>query len=71
MSVPGVGNHFIVHHALDPVAEAALRIRLQARLANFDVVYPYLAILVSFGYGADKLLQLSMRWLCPWYGEKH
>ncbi len=43
------------------------RIRLQSKLLNMSVVYPYLAILAAFGFGMDSLLRLLQRKLCPWY----
>jgi len=46
------------------------RIRLQARLFNMNVVYPYLAILAIFGYIIDYGLRLSLRKLCPWYTDR-
>lgn len=43
------------------------RIRLQSRLMNMSVVYPYLALLALFGFTTDTLLRRLQRWLCPWY----
>ncbi|MBU0469153.1 MAG: ABC transporter permease subunit [Candidatus Omnitrophica bacterium] len=43
------------------------RLRLQARLVNMDVVYPYLAILIIFGFIMDWLLKSLQRKLCMWY----
>ena len=43
------------------------RIRLQSRLLNMNVVYPYLAYLAIFGFGMDGLMRLIQRKLCPWY----
>ena len=43
------------------------RIRLQSKLLNMNVVYPYLALLAAFGFGMDSLLTLARRKLCPWY----
>ena len=46
------------------------RIRLQSRLLNMNVVYPYLVLLSGFGfimdYGLRKLQQAS----CPWFGSR-
>ena len=42
------------------------RIRLQSRLLNMNVVYPYLALLAGFGFGMDWTLRRLQRWLCPW-----
>lgn len=42
------------------------RIRLQSKLLNMSVVYPYLALLAVFGFLADwTLRRLRGRW-CPW-----
>jgi NitT/TauT family transport system permease protein len=46
------------------------RIRLQSKLLNMSVVYPYLALLAAFGFGMDSLLRLLQRKLCPWYEPK-
>jgi ABC-type nitrate/sulfonate/bicarbonate transport system permease component len=46
------------------------RIRLQARLLNMNVVYPYLVILAIFGYIMDYGLRFLLRKLCPWYTEQ-
>jgi NitT/TauT family transport system permease protein len=43
------------------------RIRLQSKLLNMNVVYPYLAALAGFGFGMDYVLKLIQRKLCPWY----
>jgi len=43
------------------------RIRLQSRLLNMSVVYPYLALLAAFGFGVDFSLRRLQRLLCPWY----
>jgi len=43
------------------------RIRLQSRLLNMNVVYPYLAILAVFGFTMDYCLRLIQRIWCPWY----
>ncbi|HNQ90439.1 MAG TPA: ABC transporter permease subunit [Verrucomicrobiota bacterium] len=43
------------------------RIRLQSKLLNMSVVYPYLALLAGFGFGMDYLLTRARRRLCPWY----
>lgn len=42
------------------------RIRLQSRMINMEVVYPYLACLGFFGYSMDKTLKLTSKFLCPW-----
>jgi len=42
------------------------RIRLQSKLLNMNVVYPYLALLAGFGFFTDRILhELRRRW-CPW-----
>ena len=47
------------------------RIRLESKLLDMNVVYPYLALLAGFGYLMDYLLRFSQRILCPWYiGER-
>lgn len=48
------------------------RIRLQSKLLNMSVVYPYLTLLAGFGFSMDFLLRCLQRILCPWYaGGKH
>jgi NitT/TauT family transport system permease protein len=43
------------------------RIRLQSKLLNMSVVYPYLALLAGFGFTMNFLLCRLQRKLCPWY----
>jgi NitT/TauT family transport system permease protein len=43
------------------------RIRLQSKLLNMNVVYPYLAMLAGFGFAMDYALRLLQRKCCPWY----
>ena len=43
------------------------RIRLQSRLLNMEVVYPYLAALAGFGFGLDYILRRIQAWICPWF----
>lgn len=43
------------------------RIRLQSKLLNMGVVYPYLAVLAGFGFGMDSGLRWLQRKWCPWY----
>jgi len=43
------------------------RIRLQSKLLNMSVVYPYLALLAAFGFAMDYALTLLQRKCCPWY----
>lgn len=45
------------------------RIRLQSKLLDMSVVYPYLALLAAFGFGMDFGLRGLSRWLCPWARE--
>lgn len=45
------------------------RIRLQSRLLNMNVVYPYLAVLAVFGFMMDWLLIRLQRFICPWYAK--
>lgn len=44
------------------------RIRLQARLLNMNVVYPYLVLLAAAGFAMDWTLRLIQQITCPWYG---
>ncbi|MBN2135835.1 MAG: ABC transporter permease subunit [Acidobacteria bacterium] len=46
------------------------RLRLQARLVNMDVVYPYLVILILFGFTFDFLLVILQKLTCRWYVEE-
>lgn len=46
------------------------RIRLQSKLLNMNVVYPYIAILAAFGFGMDSVLKKLQHVLCPWYVKK-
>jgi len=46
------------------------RIRLQSRLLNMNIVYPYLAALAVFGYTMDYSLRKIQRLACPWYSGK-
>jgi len=43
------------------------RIRLQSKLLNMSVVYPYLALLAGFGFFADWGLRWLRRTWCPWF----
>jgi NitT/TauT family transport system permease protein len=43
------------------------RIRLQSKLLNMSVVYPYLALLAGFGFTMDFFLRRLQRKVCPWY----
>ena len=45
------------------------RIRLQSKLLNMSVVYPYLALLAGFGFTMNYLLRLLQRKLCAWQTE--
>jgi NitT/TauT family transport system permease protein len=45
------------------------RIRIEYRLLNMNVVYPYIAILALFGYTADYLIRLMQGKFFPWYGR--
>lgn len=45
------------------------RIRLQSRLLNMNVVYPYLALLALFGFAMNALLRALSRLLCPWHAK--
>ena len=46
------------------------RIRLQSRLLNMNVVYPYLVMLAGFGFAMDYALRWLQRLSCPWFGER-
>ena len=46
------------------------RIRLQSKLLNMDVVYPYLAILAIFGFAMDSALLKLQRLASPWYAKE-
>ncbi len=43
------------------------RIRLQSRLLNMSVVYPYLGMLAAFGFAMDLGLRRLQRAACPWH----
>lgn len=43
------------------------RIRLQSRLVNMDVVFPYIIILSAFGFSVKIALTRMQLWLCPWF----
>jgi len=43
------------------------RIRLQFKLTNMNVVYPYLVMLAFFGFALDYSLRYLQARLCPWY----
>ncbi|MBT6102354.1 MAG: ABC transporter permease, partial [Verrucomicrobia bacterium] len=43
------------------------RIRLQFKLTNMNVVYPYLVMLAFFGFALDYGLRFLRAKLCPWY----
>lgn len=45
-------------------------VRIQMRLLNMEVVYPYIAILAVFGFAIDQGLHLLLHRLCPWYVER-
>ena len=46
------------------------RIRLQSKLANMDVVYPYLVLLATFGFAMDFAIKRLQHAACPWYVNK-
>lgn len=43
------------------------RFRIQMRLLNMNVVYPYIAILALFGFSMDFGLRVLQRYVCPWH----
>lgn len=47
------------------------RIRLQSKLLNMSVVYPYLALLAAFGFGMDYALRWLQGWWCPWFQSEN
>lgn len=47
------------------------RIRLESKLLNMSVVYPYLALLAAFGFAMDYGLTLVQRKMCPWHEKGH
>lgn len=46
------------------------RIRLQMKLLDLKVVYPYLIMLAAFGFALDYGLRFLQRIVCPWYEGK-
>lgn len=46
-----------------------VRIRLESRILDMKVVYPYIALLAIFGYTLDKSLRVAVAMTCPWFGE--
>lgn len=46
------------------------RIRLQSRLVNMDVVFPYIIILAVFGFIVTISLTRLQGYLCPWFTRK-
>lgn len=46
-------------------------IRLQSRLLNMNIVYPYLIILASSCLFLDLILAYIRKKLCPWYSYNH
>ena len=45
------------------------RIRIEYRILNMNVVYPYIVLLAMFGYGADYGLRFLQGKFFPWYGR--
>lgn len=45
------------------------RIRLQSRLANMDVVFPYIILLANFGYLVNYLFGQIQKRLCSWFNN--
>lgn len=45
------------------------RIRLEYRILNMNVVYPYIVLLALFGYAADYGLRFLQGKFFPWYGR--
>jgi NitT/TauT family transport system permease protein len=46
------------------------RIRLQSRLLNMNVVYPYIAFLAMAGFFVDWLLRYYNKKFFPWYTQE-
>jgi len=46
------------------------RIRLQARVLDMKIVYPYLVILAAFGFFMDYALRFLQAKLCSWFNRK-
>ncbi|MFH1077123.1 MAG: ABC transporter permease subunit [Pseudomonadota bacterium] len=46
------------------------RIRLQSRLLNMNIVYPYLAGLAAFGFAVDYGLMALQKAFFPWFGRE-
>lgn len=46
------------------------RIRLQSKLLDMSVVYPYLAFLASFGFLMDYAMRILQRISCPWFTKE-
>lgn len=47
-----------------------LTIRMNFKAGKMDLVYPYLAILATFGFGTNCLLTMLQNFICPWYNKK-
>lgn len=45
------------------------RIRLQSRLMNMNIVYPYLVALAAFGFVIDWSLRQTQLYLSPWFEQ--
>ncbi|MBI2422701.1 MAG: ABC transporter permease subunit [Candidatus Hydrogenedentes bacterium] len=45
------------------------RIRLQFKLLNMSVVYPYIVVLGAFGFGIDYALRKLQAFVSPWYAK--
>lgn len=47
------------------------RIRLQSRLLDMNVVYPYLVLLAGFGFAMDYALKKLQAVCCPWFADRN
>jgi NitT/TauT family transport system permease protein len=47
------------------------RIRIQSKLLNMSVVYPYLTVLAGFGFSMDYLLRSLQHKISPWFIARH
>jgi ABC-type nitrate/sulfonate/bicarbonate transport system permease component len=47
------------------------RIRLEYHKTNMSVIYPYVAVLIAFGYGMDWTIKGLQRHFCGWFTESN
>lgn len=46
------------------------RIKMESRLGNMDVVFPYLIMLAMFGFGVTYLIKFLQHSMCRWFSSK-